>query len=751
MVTINDLPEHPGRLVFTRRRNLREQITIGGGVVDWKNVVIVDPDGGGDFTDIQSAIDSITTASNGDEYLVLIMGGDATTDYTITGAITLKDFVHLKGIGPRVPAVVITTSGATPGIDSVGTTHIENILFSFGGSGSIAIRTNSTHAETRFKNCVISGQDGVVANAGVFENCRFTMDIIVGGHATNHEDSPRFDSCRFNGSYIITTAAVNSTGQFTGCHIASTRKDTDTVEEFMNIDSPDVLFTGCTITTQDGPIIETSGAHSGCMFFMDKGGENTFTLTGQAKFSGCTFHFTGNTSGSNNALFDITSSAGGPNVISGCVINSTEGEVFQFSNGFTSDSWPGLILTGNTIRASTGGNGFLFDVHSSGCSGNPVVELSGNIIHAGFTLLQLANSGSGEDIKLRGSDVRTLWFPVDSKAGTAGAIMGVLTVGQLTAQNDVAYISGRVPPPVNVDTMLSTQLVVASDVGLEEDTFTDTDGTNLTAHTSDSGGSWTAQSGAITILSNQAQINASEIYTYSVTSVDGFLRMSFNNTAGSGTRSAFLVFRWADSSNYWFVEWSRNTGSVKLFKNVASSITEMGEADLDFSTTMTVGVSFINDHIIVYTKSGASPSNLIPVIRVEDSALNTNSTVGIGGRGNSVVKVDDFKFYPSRDADVTVSVEMAHEGEPFDNQSLSQTFSAGGGTAMPSVHETPTHIDIDTALDDIEQSAYVSAEVKLDSAALGGNLYVLGIMIQYLHFAFDFRGDTSERQYRPWR
>jgi len=753
MVTINDLPEHPGRLFFTRRHNLREQITVGGGRVDWKNVVVVDADGGGDFTDIQDAIDSITTATAGNEFLVLITGGDTTADYAIAGAITLKEFVHLKGIGPRVPLIQITTSGSTPGLDSVGTTHIEDLQFTIPGTNGVPININ-TGDDTHFTRCIIStSTTGVsVVEAGTFRDCTLTnFSVEIKGSGTNHEDSPHFYNCDFNNAYTITTNGTVDTGQFIACHFTTTRTDVDTVKFFLNIDSPDVLFSGCTFTTEDGAQIQTSGAYAGCIFFMDKGAISTIQMTGAAKFGGCTFHFTGTSSGSNNALFEVVNNvASGPNIMSGCTVHADEGRVFMFGSGYTNDSWP-FVLSGITVDAK---NLQLFLVHSSGCSGTPQVEMNGNYIHAGFSPIQLANAhATGQDIRLRGSNVQTKWFNVDPDAGTARSLFNFVPVGFLETANDVAYVNvGYVDTPIDIDDVLSTNLVVASNLAIENDTFTDTAGTNLNAHASDSGGSWTARAGTITIsVGNQATVNAAELYTYSVTSVAGFIRASFTNSTGSGTRSAFLVFRWVDSSNYWFVEWSRETTSIKLFKRVAGVNTEMGEADQDFSTSQTLGVSFINDDIIVYTNDGLSPTNLIPVIRVNDSDGNTGTNVGIGGRGNAVVLIDDFIFHPSLACDITVDAEMTHEGEPFNNQSLTQSFSSGGGDAIPSVSGTPTYIDISTALNNLEQASFVSVKVTLDTTVSTDDLYIMGVMIYYLNFARDFQGDTALRQYRPFR
>ncbi len=741
MLPITD-PDFYGYRVFVKRGDALARATTANGsegAVDWKHVVVVDADGGGDFTDIQDAIDSITTAANGNEFLVLITGGSTTTDYTITGAITLKEFVHLQGIGPRVPTLSITISSSTPGIASVGVNHIENLKFSFGGSGTASLTVSSTHA-TIFKDCIIGGGGKITANAGIFENCIISQDTVVGGHATNHEDSPRFHACQYNGDYIITTAASTSTGQFTNCHISSTKKDTDTEERFMNIDSPDVVFTGCVFTTEDGPLIETSGTYSGCTFFMDDNGAKIFNLTGQAKFSGCTFHITGNDSA---AFISISSSANGPNIFSGCTVNTTDAAIFEFASNFSNDDWP-LILTGNTIRAGSNGTEQFARWASGGGAGTPIVEVSGNLIHALLTLSLLNNAGTGGDIHFRGTDVRSLWMPVEPNAGTAAGLMGFMPVGVLQAANDVAYMnSGRTPPPVPLDRALSSQLVVASDIALEEDTFTDTNGTNLTAHTSDSGATWVAEAGTIVINSNVAKINAVERYSYTVTDKDGFARVAVK---GSGT--VFLFFRYVDTNNYWFVEFDTVADDVTLFKKVAGAVTSMGISDLSVGSGFaTIAASFVGDEIIVYHGTGQSPSNLIPVIRVSDSDLNTNVKVGIGSRSSSSFDLDDFKFYQSVPADITVDTKMTHEGEPFDDQALTQTL-----TTIPAVRETPTHVDIDTALDDLEQANYISVRVTLDTTVPdSGKLYILGTLITYLQFADDFRGDASLRQYRPYR
>jgi len=78
----------------------------------FENLIVV-ATGGGDFTSIQTAIDSVTDAASDNPYLVWVAPG------VYTGAVTLKPHVHLQGAGRG--ATIITSAVSTSGAPSAAT------------------------------------------------------------------------------------------------------------------------------------------------------------------------------------------------------------------------------------------------------------------------------------------------------------------------------------------------------------------------------------------------------------------------------------------------------------------------------------------------------------------------------------------------------------------------------------------------------------------------------------------------------
>lgn len=79
----------------------------------YENLIVV-ATGGGDFTSIQAAIDSVTDAASDNPYLVWVAPGE------YTEAVTLKPHVHLQGAGRGVTVITSTVSaGAGPSAGTV--------------------------------------------------------------------------------------------------------------------------------------------------------------------------------------------------------------------------------------------------------------------------------------------------------------------------------------------------------------------------------------------------------------------------------------------------------------------------------------------------------------------------------------------------------------------------------------------------------------------------------------------------------
>lgn len=101
-----------------------------------KNVVTV-AKSGGQFTDIQKAIDSITDASTFNPYTVFIAAGS----YTISDTIELKSNVHLAGSGRDATLLIADISGGGQLLSMSGYTSVANLtlLHTGANSGNVAI------------------------------------------------------------------------------------------------------------------------------------------------------------------------------------------------------------------------------------------------------------------------------------------------------------------------------------------------------------------------------------------------------------------------------------------------------------------------------------------------------------------------------------------------------------------------------------------------------------------------------------
>lgn len=184
-------------------------------------------------------------------------------------------------------------------------------------------------------------------------------------------------------------------------------------------------------------------------------------------------------------------------------------------------------------------------------------------------------------------------------------------------------------------------LAPASAAVLARDLFTDTDTTNLTAHTMDIGAGWVAKAGIDIILSNRASAFATSaaIYTTDVSRANVRVRalVSIPGTTGS----VGLAVRLSDTSNYWF---TRITGTQFAIFEVNAGTTTSRAA-----TTITAANS--TQYELVFRAVGTTLSatfNGDIEIGYGSAALNSTATLH-GLRGATLVGItwDEFEVTAS--------------------------------------------------------------------------------------------------------
>lgn len=177
--------------------------------------------------------------------------------------------------------------------------------------------------------------------------------------------------------------------------------------------------------------------------------------------------------------------------------------------------------------------------------------------------------------------------------------------------------------------------------GIINESFTGSNGTNLTAHTADTGQSWTADSGAITIQANAAQptYSAGTVQRYEINAATSLLGKTLAvDIHHSATRvKVHLAFMSADGSNR-LEFWIANSGSdlsLKLFKQVSGSGTVLATAG---SPTVTLGATVTYTVVIpaslsnpIVIKQGSTTVISYTLTSGEQTAFSGNQHVGIGG------------------------------------------------------------------------------------------------------------------------
>lgn len=159
------------------------------------------------------------------------------------------------------------------------------------------------------------------------------------------------------------------------------------------------------------------------------------------------------------------------------------------------------------------------------------------------------------------------------------------------------------------------------------DTFTDADGTSLSAHTMNVGSGWTLHSGTWTIQSNHAESELVDgrIATAAGGISDGVLTCDIAPYDSGATASLVgVVFRYVDTSNFWLVQADSRLDTLTLFRNLAGSFTSQGTSAPVMSSLTSYALSItLSGTSIVVTLNGAN------TISITNSSHQTATRYGL--------------------------------------------------------------------------------------------------------------------------
>ncbi len=704
----------PGVTGFGRRRDLRPATGAStAGPVNWRNVVIVDQDGGGDFTTIQAAINSITTASASEVFTVFVMGGNY-----VEATLTFKSFVMVKSItgggdvnGVRV-TVTNTASGAIVEADDSG---IEDIMIvgTTGGS-DWTLDVDTSRVRFHIQHCRITGRSRF--GAGTYTSCHFTGTVDLNG--ASNLFLPSLTNCTLViGSSRNLSSGAADYGHITGGMIfaAATTSTDATINLGVNIVCTGVDFVNDRdgLSTRDWAFT-AQGLFSGCSFtvYDEAASGSTLIESLQGTFTGCSF----------NGVSIQANSASGPLSFAGC-----QWDMHTLGNGAPCVNVVGgvfpVILTGCILRGDSA-----TDVILDTTTTNVLLELSGNT-YRGIVDASILN------LRIRGTDVRSEYYPVDTGVGSGAAFTrGMHSSVELGTATETAFVTARLHPPANVAQILDARLIVSGEFDKAEDSFTDSANLALASHTSDTGEAWTLVQGTARIGGTGVNATGTNvgIHTWGAAGDTGFLQ-SLINHGGSASTQLGLIFRYVDASNYWRVEIKERTTAaqldLQLIKREAAS--ESVIASTHVGTTSfngVVGVSFFGDDIKVFCDTGLEEPGL--ALETTDTFNNTATVVGLLFAGvSSTHYFDDLAFWRGdKTLDLTVDTETGQEASPLDEISDSVTLAN-----QAIAHRVFTYLDIKAAFTDVKQGSILGVRVTLDAlGTVNTALHVHGVLIRTL-------------------
>lgn len=238
---------------------------------------------------------------------------------------------------------------------------------------------------------------------------------------------------------------------------------------------------------------------------------------------------------------------------------------------------------------------------------------------------------------------------------------------------------------------------------IRADTFTDTNGTALTAHTPDSGGAWlTASSGAGAwdIQSNQANLATSsggrDVAYFDAGTADA--RVTVKATPAAAFYNQGAVLRFTAQDAHWKAVCYATSNLFAIVEVTAGSETIRAST----TVTVTAGVQYT----IAFSARGDNFTATLDganTLAYTSSVRNTATKHGFGGGPAALTKFDDFGIQPSTaviagaetvTADLTVAGSgsaIALAGSAAGVETVSATLDSGNGlTGQAASAETAT-------------------------------------------------------------
>lgn len=199
--------------------NLIQSIVARKMLTDYKNVVVVDAGGNGDYTTLSAALAGITGESDTNQFLIVVIG--TVVDVTVS----MRPYIHLVGFGRQVSKVICSGSFVLPTVPSVGSNRIPNHFVNLTVAASDI--TGSVASFVNLAGCTLDAPVLIPNLSGwrasdTFFRRTVSLTLLTVGPVLDAE------GCVFGASYLYGTGpsigensivCSGGTVKLSGCHV----------------------------------------------------------------------------------------------------------------------------------------------------------------------------------------------------------------------------------------------------------------------------------------------------------------------------------------------------------------------------------------------------------------------------------------------------------------------------------------------------------------------------------------------------